>query len=111
MKHGAGKVYSETLKAVMKDPRVDGIICVAIAPLPEFSFLNVAEALNDAVEMSPAKKPVTGWIYGPNTAEVQKQFESRNRIMIYPTLELAAQALAWLRDRYQVITRKDRAFR
>jgi len=111
MKHGAGKVYSETLKAVMKDPRVDGIICVAIAPLPEFSFLNVAEALNDAVETSPAKKPVTGWIYGPNTAEVQKQFESRNRIMIYPTLELAAQALAWLRDRYQVITRKDRAFR
>jgi len=111
MMHGAGKVYSETLKAVMKDPGVDGIICVAIAPLPEFSFLNVAEVLNDVVETSPAQKPVVGWIYGPNTAEVQKQFEAKNRIMIYPTLELAAQALSWLRDRYQVITREDRGFR
>lgn len=108
MKHGAGKVYSETLKAVMEDPRVDGIICVAIAPLPEFSFLNVAEALNEVVEASPAAKPVVAWTYGPSTAEVQRQFESRNRIMTYPTLELAAQALSWLRDRYQVITREDR---
>ncbi len=111
MKHGARKAYSAALKAVLQDPRVDGIICVAIAPLPEFSFLNVAEALNDVVETSPAQKPVTGWIYGPNTAEVQKQFEAKNRVMIYPTLELAAQALSWLRDRYQVITREDRGFR
>ena len=28
--------------------------------------------------------------------------------MIYPTLELATQALAWLRDRYKIITRDDR---
>jgi acetyltransferase len=110
MKHGARKVYSAALKAVLQDPRVDGIICVAIAPLPEFSFLNVCQALNDVVESSPAEKPVIGWIYGPNTAEVQKQFESKNRIMIYPTLELAAQALSWLRDRYKIITRHDRDF-
>ena len=108
MVHGARKVYPAALEAVLKDPHVDGIICVAIAPLPEFSFLNVCEALNDVVESSPAEKPVIGWIYGPNTVEVQKQFESKNRIMIYPTLELAAQALSWLRDRYNIITRDDR---
>jgi acetyltransferase len=108
MVHGARKVYSAALQAVLQDPGVDGIICVAIAPLPEFSFLNVCEALNEVVETSPAQKPVVGWIYGPNTTEVQAQFESKNRIMIYPTLELAAQALAWLRDRYQIITRNDR---
>ncbi len=110
MMHGARKAYSLALKAVLKDPHVDGIICVAIAPLPEFSFLNVSEALNDVVETSPAEKPVTGWIYGPNTTEVQMQFESKNRIMIYPTLELAIQALSWLRDRYKILTRDERSF-
>ena len=110
MMHGARKVYSVALKAVLKDPHVDGIICVAIAPLPEFSFLNVSEALNDVIETSPAEKPVIGWIYGPNATEVQMQFESKNRIMIYPTLELATQALSWMRDRYNILTRDKRGF-
>jgi acetate---CoA ligase (ADP-forming) len=110
MMHGARKAYSVALKAVLKDPHVDGIICVAIAPVPEFSFLNVSEALNEVVETSPAEKPVIGWIYGPNTVEVQKQFESKNRIMIYPALALATQALSWLRDRYKILTRDERGF-
>jgi len=109
MKHGAGKVYAKALKSVLQDPGVDGVICVAIAPLPEFSFLNVSEALNEVVESSPAQKPVIVWTYGPNTAQVQTQFEAKNRIMTYPTLELAAQALAWLRDRCEVISREDRS--
>ena len=107
MKHGASKVYSMALKAVLKDPQVDGVICVAIAPLPEFSFLNVSEALNEVVQASPERKPVIGWTYGPNTTEVQRQFESNNRIMIYPTLDLATRALSWLRDRHIIITRED----
>ena len=110
MMHGARKAYSVALKSVLKDPHVDGIICVAIAPLPEFSFLNVSDALNDVVETSPAEKPVIGWIYGPNTTEVEMQFESKNRIMIYPTLELATQALSWQIDRYNILTRDERGF-
>ena len=109
MVHGAGKAYSAALEAVLKDPGVDGIICVAIAPLPEFSFLNVSKTLSEVVAAAPAEKPVIGWIYGPNIPEVQKQFEANNRIMIYPTLELATQALSWLRDRYNVITRGDKS--
>jgi len=66
--------------------------------------LNVAEALNDVVENSPQEKPVIGWTYGPNSTEAQMQFESKNRIMIYPTLELAPQALSWLRGRYKTMT-------
>jgi acetyltransferase len=108
MVHGAGKAYSVALEAALKDPGVDAIMCVAIAPSPEFSFLNVSEALNEVVAASQADKPVVGWIYGPRTTEVQKQFESKNRIMIYPTLELATQALSWLRNRYKVITREDK---
>ena len=53
---------------------------------------------------------IVGWIYGPNSKEVQMQFESANRIMIYPTLELATRALSWLRDRYKTLSRDDREF-
>lgn len=108
MVHGAHKAYSTALRAVIKDPNVDGIICVAIAPLPEFSFLDVSGSLNGVMEEVPAGKPVVAWIYGPNTRQVQKRFEAQNRIMIYPTLELAAQALAWLRDRHMSIHRADK---
>jgi acetyltransferase len=105
MLYGARRAYSVALKAVLNDPEVDGVICIAIAPLPEFSFLDVSETLNAVMDESPTRKPVIVWTYGPNTAEVQKRFESRNRIMVYPTLELATWALSLLRDRYKAIYR------
>lgn len=102
MLHGARQAYTLALKAVMKDPAVDAVICIAIAPLPQFSFLDVSESLNEALEAFPPTKPVIVWTYGPNPREVDKRFESRKRIMTYPTLELAAWALSLLRDRYRI---------
>ena len=96
MKHGTQKAYSVALKAVMNDPQVDAVICIAIAPkLPEFSFLDVSKSLNKAVEELPPK-PVVAWLYGPNSEEISLKFESKKRIMIYPTLELAAWSLSLL---------------
>jgi acetyltransferase len=98
MKHGTRKAYSIALKAVMNDPQVDGVICIAIAPkLPEFSFLEVSKSLNSAIEGLPAK-PVVAWLYGPNPEEISLRFESKKKIMIYPTLELAAWSLSLLRQ-------------
>jgi acyl-CoA synthetase (NDP forming) len=97
MKHGTGKAYSVAIRAVMNDPQVDGVICIAIAPkLPEFSFLEVSKSLNKAVEGLP-HKPVVAWLYGPNPEEISKKYESKKKIMIYPTLELAAWSLSLLR--------------
>ncbi len=99
MKHGTQKAYSIALKAVMNDPQVDGVICIAIAPkLPEFSFLEVSKSLNSAIEGLPSK-PVVAWLYGPNPEEISIKFESKKRIMIYPTLELAAWSLSLLQER------------
>jgi len=96
MKHGTQKAYSVALKAVMNDPQVDAVICIAIAPkLPEFSFLDVSKSLNKAVEELPPK-PVVAWLYGPNPEEISIKFEYKKRIMIYPTLELAAWSLSLL---------------
>ncbi len=106
MLNSAHKAYSTALKAVLNDPNVDGVICIAIAPLPDFSFLDVSETLNQVLEESPAHKPVIAWTYGPNTREVTKRFESKNRIMIYPTLEIATWALSLLRDRHRIIKQK-----
>ncbi len=98
MKFGTGNAYSVALKAVLDDPNVDGIICIAIAPMvPEFSFLDVSEPLNKVME-EQANKPVIAWLYGPNPEEISKRFESKKRIMTYPTLEIAAWSLSLLRQ-------------
>ena len=98
MKHGTGKAYSVALRAVMNDPQVDGVICIAIAPrLPEFSFLEVSKSLNTVIEELP-DKPVVAWLYGPNPEEISTKFEKKKRIMIYPTLDLAAWSLSLLRQ-------------
>jgi acyl-CoA synthetase (NDP forming) len=105
MLHGARKAYTLALKAVMQDPAVDAVICIALAPLPQFSFLDVSESLNEVLEAFPATKPVIVWTYGPNPQEVEESFESRKRIMTYPTLELATWALSLLRERYRITRR------
>ncbi len=100
MKYGTGNAYSVALKAVLNDPYVDGVICIAIAPMmPEFSFLEVSEHLNSVMEEIP-HKPVAAWLYGPNPEEISIKFESKKRIMIYPTLELAAWSLSLLRKKH-----------
>ena len=104
MLHGARKAYSVALRAVLNDANVDGVICIAIAPVSEYAFLDVAGTLNDVVAEIDSDTPVIAWIYGPNTAEVSKRIESKNRIMVFPTLDLATWALSLLRDRYQVIS-------
>jgi len=53
--------------------------------------------LNRAIEGLPTK-PVVAWLYGPNPAEISIRFEFKKRIMIYPTLELAAWSLSLLRQ-------------
>ena len=100
MKHGTGKVYSVALKAVLNDPNVDGVICIAMAfMIPEFCFLDASDPLNRVMEELPAK-PVVAWLYGPNQREISKRFESKKRIMIYPTLDIAAWSLSLLRERH-----------
>ena len=103
MKHGAGRAYSIALRAVMNDPNIDGVIGVATAPaIPEFSFLDVSEALNSIIEELPLK-PVLFWLYGPNLEEIGRRFESKNRIMTYPTLDTAAWSLSLLREQDQLL--------
>ncbi|MCJ7685575.1 MAG: CoA-binding protein [Desulfobacteraceae bacterium] len=102
MLNGTEKVYSMALDAVLRDDNVDGVVCVAIGPEGDFSFLDVSEALKEVTEKLP-DKPVAAWLYGPNTVEIGEKFESTKRIMVYPTLDVASWSLSLLRDRYEVL--------
>jgi acetyltransferase len=101
MLHGARKAYSVALRAVLDDPNVDGVVCIAIAPLPDFSFLDVSEALNGALQETALNKPVTAWLYGPNREDISRSFEAKKRILTYPTIERATWALSLLWYRYK----------
>jgi acetyltransferase len=103
MLHSPQKAYSVALRAVLNDPNVDGVICIAVAPVSEFSNLEVSELLNSVVEQFPRDKPVIVWTYGPNAREARKKYESKKRIMTYPTLDISAWALSLLRDRFNIV--------
>jgi len=105
MLNGTDKAYAAALRTVLMDRQVDGVICVAICPkLPEFSFLNVSDALNEVATTLPGK-PVAAWLYGPNPVEMEGRFESTKRIMVYPTLDMASWSLSLLKDRYDILNK------
>jgi hypothetical protein len=58
------------------------------------------------MEEFPPRKPVIVWTYGPNAREVRKQYESKKRIMTYPTLEISAWALSLLRNRFKRVEQR-----
>jgi acyl-CoA synthetase (NDP forming) len=101
MVHGAKRAYTVALRAVLKDPNVCAILCIAIAPTPDFSFLDVAATLNGVLEECPPTVPVVAWTYGPDTKRIAERLESKKRIVAYPTLETATWALSLLRDRHK----------
>jgi acyl-CoA synthetase (NDP forming) len=103
MLNGPDKAYAIALRAVLKDPHVDGVICVTVGPnLPDYAFLDVSEALKEVAEELP-DKPIAAWLYGPNPDEIGKRFESTKRIMAYPTLEIASWSLSLLKDRHEIL--------
>lgn len=100
MKHGMGYVYGVALEAVLKDPEVDGVVCIAICPrLPEDAFLDATAVIRDVAARFP-HKPVAAWLYGPNQGEVSRNLEQGGHVMAFPTLPRATRALATLYRRY-----------
>jgi acyl-CoA synthetase (NDP forming) len=105
MKHGLGHVYSVALEAVLQDPEVDGVICIAIAPdLPAQSFLDATGVMKETAATF-TEKPVIAWLYGPNQPLVTKRMEEGGHVISLPTLPRAARALGALRRRGQSLRR------
>lgn len=99
MRYGLREVYPAALTAVMKDPGVDAVLIMSIAPdLPRFEFLDASAGLN-RVLTGDQDKPVIAWLYGPNREQVGPRFEAEDKITVYRSIERAAWSLSLLRAR------------
>ena len=105
MLHGAHEACATTLKAVINDPDVDGILFIAFAPSPVSSSLDLSSTVNSVLAGVPSRKPVVAWLYGPGTETIGKKLSSDKRILAYPTPETATWALSLLRNRHEKINR------
>ncbi|MBW2283886.1 MAG: CoA-binding protein [Deltaproteobacteria bacterium] len=103
MKHGMKHVYELTLRSMLKDPGVDGVICIAIAPdLPENEFLDTTGVIRE-VAASQQEKPVVAWLYGPNQSAASRTIEQGGHVLAFPSLPRATEALAALYRRHMFL--------
>jgi len=85
--HGYKNVYKTSLEALLRDPNVDAILCIAGVP----TLKTVREALGEAA------KPVVTWALG-RWEEVYPRTQEVGYHAVYPTPERALRALAAVRD-------------
>lgn len=103
MSHGIRETYRQTLRAVLADPEVDGVLCISLALDPdEYAFLDASGVLSDEVDPC-VKKPVVAWFYGPFTNEITEKFEGIKGLSAYHTVDRAAWALSLLRERARFV--------
>lgn len=93
MKHGMQRVYKLVLEDVLRDPEVDGVLCVALGVAPaEQAHLTATEVIQECSEK--ADKPVVVWFYGSHGQEAQAQVEKHGRALAVPSLERGVRLLA-----------------
>jgi acyl-CoA synthetase (NDP forming) len=103
MKHGMNKVYRTALENILRDPLVDAVVCIAIAPLlPEQEYLDVTGIIKETAACF-SQKPVVAWLYGQNQEEVSRALEEGGRVLAFPTLARVARTLAALYRRGQFL--------
>ena len=95
------------LEAVLEDPAVHGVICIALAPaLPEQAHLDATGVIRAGAASHP-EKPVVAWLYGPHQRSVASGLEERGHVISLPTLPRAARTLAMLHRRGQFLKKPE----
>ncbi len=93
MKHGMRKVYGMALEDVLRDPNVDGVLCVALGlPRSEQAHLGAVEVIQEASKHT--EKPVVVWFYGSRIEEARAQLESDGSATAVHSLEQGVRLLA-----------------
>lgn len=93
MKNGMHKVYRLALRDVLKDPNVDGVLCLALGLNGrDQAYFSSVEAIQESSMES--EKPVMVWVYGPQAAEVRARIEEQGRAMTVSSLERGVRAMA-----------------
>jgi acyl-CoA synthetase (NDP forming) len=109
MKKGMKTVYRVALEHVLRDPAVDGVICIAIAPeIPEQAQLDATDVIRDTAAAFK-EKPVVAWLYGPNQRGISEKIEKGGHVVAMPSLPRAARTLAALSRRGQFLRNDEKA--
>jgi acyl-CoA synthetase (NDP forming) len=106
MVHGMDRVYPDVLRAVLEDPGVDGVICIAIATdSVDQAYLDATGPIERVAGACP-EKPVVAWLYGANQAHVSRNLEYSRTVISVPTLPRAALVLKALYQRHLLLNQK-----
>jgi len=93
MKYGMRKAYGTALRDALADPRVDGVLCVALAlGDAEQQHLGAEEVIQQLSDKFA--KPVVVWTYGPQREETARRLERHGRALAVPSLERGIRVLA-----------------
>jgi len=93
MKYGMRKAYGTALRDALADPRVDGVLCVALAlGEAEQQHLGAEEVIQQLSDKFA--KPVVVWTYGPQREETGRRLEQHGRALAVPSLERGVRVLA-----------------
>jgi len=93
MKYGMRKAYGTALRDALADPRVDGVLCVALAlGDAEQQHLGAEEVIQQLSDKFA--KPVVVWTYGPQREETARRLERHGRALAVRSLERGVRVLA-----------------
>ncbi|MFZ5648175.1 MAG: acetate--CoA ligase family protein [Bacillota bacterium] len=96
MSKGYLPVTRMALEKIMDDPQVDAVICITPAYKdPDRDPLDITWLFKDIAGKYP-DKPLAAWIFGPHRRQYAQKLEEEGTIVVYPSPERAARALAAL---------------
>jgi len=93
MKYGMREAYGTALRDTLADPRVDGVLCVALGlEDAEQQHLGAEEVIQELSEKFA--KPVVVWTYGAQFEQAAMRLERDGRALAVPSLERGVRLLA-----------------
>ena len=89
MKHGVQKVYAMALRDAIRDPNVDGILCIVLGlRIPEKAHLDSVKVIQE-ISLETVK-PIVVWLYGPHVEEARVRLEEKGRALAVASPERGA---------------------
>ena len=113
--HPLGEVLHTAINSMLADSNIDGLLVIMpgttptdVEADPPDAHMSLIGSLVDAFKLTEIyDKPAVLWCYGTDTAATVSLIEKSGRILYYPTMDRAANVLARLNERYQLLNCRD----
>jgi acetate---CoA ligase (ADP-forming) len=107
MFHGYHNSYRRIMEALMEDPQIDSLLCIAGSFLDkEGDFLDTTSLIREISGKYPGK-PVVAWTYGERFQEYAREFEKDKNVVYFYSIDRAVRALSALYQYHHLIKQKE----